>query len=254
MDNRINNLSEANELAEVLKHVGNAIQYARFDGRGATKPAILLLLSALENAAAFVLVSRSPDSFASVSNARSAFEALIDMRAMLGDANHIRRMHQEFLSKKRNALTASIRMVHGLHPNSEEMKSLQRDLNQLDQEIQEIGKNKIAKKRREQLIEDHIDTSGVLLPFWCVLCDVSHNNINALAIRHFDLDEEGIERIVVHGALDRMLAESIVITLSSMIVDSANQLTTFVKGGQDEYLSHIAMAQAALWWVDDSPA
>lgn len=239
--NHGSNLASGELLGKVMDHVEEALRAGRFDLRGSRKACLLLFLSGLENTRAFLHVSRAPFAFASVSNARSALEALIDSIVMLRDDSHLQRMQQDFLHKKKNALSASLKMMQKLDALNQAASDLQRQLNALNDEIASLSP-RIPKKRREQLISEYLDDSGSLLTQWSVLCDVSHNNINSLAVRHLNETDQG-EQIVLYAPLDQRLAEVIVITLSSLLLDVAKLLSNFLVSGQELYSVAIGFAQ-----------
>jgi len=215
---------------------------------------LLLFLSATENAFAFLRVLVSPHSFASVANARSALEALIDMRAVHEDKTHIARMSMEFYKNKRNAFASTVRMlqkigvVKGIGPDV-----YQRKLNDLDKEISQIKIKGTAKKRKDELIADHIDDSGILLTLWTVLCDITHNNLNVLSVRHIS-KSDGQIKIMINAPIEDTLAEGIVGCLASMFVDSAITLIPVVKDvDQDFFINCVIAAKAKLWWLESIP-
>jgi hypothetical protein len=233
-------------LEEVLCRIEDALRTAKFDLGGNRKACLLLFLSAVENARAFVDISQKPYAFASVSNARSALEALVDAVATMRDDTHVKRMHQEFLKNKRNALSSAIKMTQKLDIG--EPAALQRQLNSLDLEIELLKADRIPKMRREELISEFLDESGLLSVQWSILCDVSHNNINSLAVRHLN-GESAQENIVLYAPLDEKLSEGIVATLASLFVDVASLIYAFVSSGRDEYLANILSARSELHWV-----
>jgi len=164
----------------------------------------------------------------------------------LRDESHVERMRQEFLLKKRNALSSAIKMMQKLGVGAP--AELQRQLNDLGAEINEMKKNKISKMRRDEQITEYVDDSGSLSVQWSILCDVSHNNINSLAVRHLDI-ADGKENIVLYAPLDEQLAEVITATLSSLLVDVGLLIGEFVSSGNEEYLAGIQRAQSELHWV-----
>jgi hypothetical protein len=233
-------------LEKVICRVEDALRSAKFDLRNNRKACLLLYLSAVENARAFVDISQKPYAFASIANARSALEALIDAVTTMRDELHVKRMHQEFLLNKRNALSSAVKMIQKIGVGTP--ATLQRQLNSLDVEINNMKIDRVSKMRREELISKYVDESGSLSVQWSILCDVSHNNINSLAVRHLKVVGDD-ETIVLYAPLDEQLAEVITATLSSLLVDVGMLISTFVSSCSNEYLSNMQSARSELHWV-----
>ena len=188
--------------------------------RGAPKAQFLLLLSAMENARGFIHLLRTPYSFASISNARSALEALIDFFVLARNPSHFESMQQTFLRQKKSTLASSIRATKSLLPDqSESIKVFERDLSQTHEQL--IAERKQAKKAKSDLIAEYLDESGLVSSIWAVVCDVTHNNINSLAIRHISVDGEGVETLRMNSAVDSNLAEVLCATLAALFRDAS---------------------------------
>ncbi len=61
--------------------------------------------------------------------------------------------------------------------------------------------------------------TGPLTALWSILCDVSHNNINSLALRHIFINPEEREELVINASIEPQLIDALCSIFSAMFED-----------------------------------
>lgn len=225
----VSTATESQALAEsVCKETIALVQRTTFSiSTGRDKTRLALLLCGVEYAD-FVLASLSRISvnMSIMPVFRAAFEAWRDLRVLTEDESHLFRMKRDFFSSKRQVLRAQIKYAQSDPTTTHRIK----DLNiELDEVKAQLNKPELAGLKDEDVLAKALNDDGTLAMLWPLLCDLSHNNLNALAERHFPDHGSRERKLSIFSPLDAKL-RSIILTKQIMfLVTGLESLRSLVK-------------------------
>jgi len=210
------------DLAETLDKLQLAMNQKLRVPPGSVKTCVMLAMSFYENMRAFIDLIPQGYGYAGCSNARSALEAMIDFKALKNDPVHLKVMGQQFLHQKKHVITSASRAArHHSIQDADRFDWAEREVTDTSKKISSL--EKISKKRREQLILEHVDPSGIVVSLYAMLCDLSHNSLSALGIRHLRILPDGSEDLVVQNELDQKIIEALCVLMAAF----SDQLSEF---------------------------
>ena len=88
---------------------------------------------------------------------------------------------------------------------------------------------KLIDLKDEDVLAKRLNDNGVLAMIWPMLCDLSHNNLNALARRHFPDHGSGEKKLIVFSPLDAQLRSLILTKQLIFLVSGLESLRSSVK-------------------------
>lgn len=234
-------------LAEfVWKEAVAVVQRTTFSvSNGRDRIRLALYLSGLEYADLILAtLSRASANISIVPVFRAAFEAWRDLCVLAEDGDHLLRMERDFFRSKQQVLRAQIKFAQSDPETTHRVKALNVELEEVRLWLK---KPKLTSLKDEDVLAKTLKDNGVLAMLWPLVCDLSHNNLNALAERHFPIRGSREKKLAVFSPIDDKLRSLVRTKQVMFLVTGLASLRPLVKENSLADFDE-TMEKLNIWW------